>query len=154
VKRDYRRILGLVVAITLALGQSAGAVISTLDLTAQTPEQIANALVGAGVTISNVTYKGAANSAGTFTDGQAATGLARGVVLSTGDIANVIGPNLDEGMTTGNSLSISTSAGCKRRMNARVIRQLDPDRDLCGRITSLSARLLSQQIRPRRRSFE
>jgi hypothetical protein len=93
-------LLGLVVAIIVALGQSASAAISTQDLSTQTPAQIASVLVGAGVSISNVAYTGATNSAGTFTGGTGIIGFEHGVILSTGDIANVIGPNLEEGKST------------------------------------------------------
>src|SRR6056297_1521632 len=43
-----------------------GALTSTQDLSVQTAEQVAQALVGPGVTISNVNYIGADISAGTF----------------------------------------------------------------------------------------
>jgi hypothetical protein len=98
--RLRRTLLALVVAIIVAVGQSASASISTQDLSTQTAAQLAAVLVGAGVSISNVTYKGATNSAGTFNGGTGIIGLDHGVILSTGDIANVIGPNVDDGIAT------------------------------------------------------
>jgi hypothetical protein len=88
------------VAIAVALGQSASASISTQDLSTQTAAQLASVLVGAGVSISNVVYTGATNSAGTFTGGTGIIGFPSGVILSTGDIANVVGPNVAEEITT------------------------------------------------------
>ena len=53
-----------------------------------TPTQLVqNVLVGGGVTISNVTYTGGANSKGSFTNGATTNlGLGSGIVLTTGTV--------------------------------------------------------------------
>ncbi len=55
--------------------------------TAMTPQQLVqNVLVGTGVTVSNITYTGAAGSIGQFTTGSTPTnlGLTSGIIMSTG----------------------------------------------------------------------
>lgn len=75
------------------------------DLTGHiTPEDLASMLVGAGVTVSNVTYKGADIAAGTFTGGSEVVGFDSGVILSSGSLMNVIGPNQYDNISTNNSL--------------------------------------------------
>jgi hypothetical protein len=64
------------------------------DLTgALTPQDLAESLAGAGVTVSNVTYVGAEVAAGTFTGGTGIVGFESGIILSSGAANNVIGPN-------------------------------------------------------------
>jgi len=58
-----------------------------------TPEQLIANLLGSGVTVSNISYSGTDVSAGTFTGGDGIVGFEAGLVLSTGTIANVPGPN-------------------------------------------------------------
>jgi ASPM-SPD-2-Hydin domain-containing protein/centrosomal CEP192-like protein/NHL repeat-containing protein len=78
--------------------------LTTDDLTDESlnPTAIAQALVGTGVTVSNVTYTGAAQAAGTFAGGQSIFGFDSGVILSSGSLANSIGPNCDTGITANN----------------------------------------------------
>jgi hypothetical protein len=57
-----------------------------------TPTDIAQMLVGSGVTISNVQYTGAAAAVGTFA-GAADIGLNSGIILSSGAVTNINGPN-------------------------------------------------------------
>lgn len=58
-----------------------------------TAQALAQALVGPGVTISNVTYTGAQGAAGIFSADTTVLGLGSGIVLSTGSAKAVIGPN-------------------------------------------------------------
>ncbi len=58
-----------------------------------TPTDLASALVGSGVTVSNVTFRGQQISAGTFTDSGPVTGIASGIVLSSGCGKEVGGTN-------------------------------------------------------------
>jgi hypothetical protein len=51
-----------------------------------TPTDLVNALVGGGVTISNVTYTGANGAAGTFSGGTTSIGFDSGIVLSSGKV--------------------------------------------------------------------
>ena len=50
-------------------------------------------MVGTGVTVSNVTYKGGNNAAGVFSGGTGIIEFDGGVVLSSGDVSFVKGPN-------------------------------------------------------------
>ncbi|MBK8739964.1 MAG: choice-of-anchor L domain-containing protein [Betaproteobacteria bacterium] len=54
---------------------------------------LAQSLAGTGVAISNATLQGAPGTAGTFSGAAAGLDLDTGVVLSTGNVANVVGPN-------------------------------------------------------------
>jgi hypothetical protein len=78
---------------------SAASGMTTADLTTGlTAQSLANALVGGtGVTISNVTSTGAQRALGTFAGGSSIIGIDSGIILSTGDIRDVIGPNLTDG---------------------------------------------------------
>jgi uncharacterized repeat protein (TIGR01451 family) len=82
---------------------SASPGLTTEDLAGSlTPEDLASALVGSGVTVSNVTYVGPDVAAGSFTGGTGIIGFEDGVILSSGNIANVVGPNASDGITTAN----------------------------------------------------
>jgi hypothetical protein len=67
-----------------------------------TATDLANALVGSGVSVSNATFTGANVAGGTFTGGAAPIGFDSGVILSSGDIKNVVGPNQQDGITAAN----------------------------------------------------
>ncbi|GAB6614993.1 MULTISPECIES: choice-of-anchor L domain-containing protein [Bacillus] len=66
--------------------------VSTLDDNVNA-EQLAKKLVGDGVEIRNVKYKGANQAAGTFQAKQNIFGIEDGVILSTGNAKGIIGPN-------------------------------------------------------------
>jgi hypothetical protein len=57
-----------------------------------THDQVASAFTGAGAVITNIKITGSNLSVGTFTEGEG-IGLTNGVVLSTGDVADAVGPN-------------------------------------------------------------
>ncbi|MDE3150785.1 MAG: choice-of-anchor L domain-containing protein [Gemmatimonadota bacterium] len=65
-----------------------------------TATQLAQALVGPGVSISNVTYTGAPGAAGLFASDTGVVGIGDGIVLSTGAAKSVIGPNQFDNTTT------------------------------------------------------
>lgn len=67
-----------------------------------TPQQLVNdVLVGNGVSASNVTFSGSALSIGKFSNGSSTNiGMDEGVIISTGNIANAIGPNSFQNVTT------------------------------------------------------
>jgi hypothetical protein len=70
-----------------------------------TAAALANAIVGQGVQISNVTSSCADNAAGGFLiRGDVGIGIPSGIILSSGTIDNVVGPNIEEGITTINSM--------------------------------------------------
>jgi hypothetical protein len=59
-----------------------------------TPDDLVYTLVGKGITVSNVKYTGANAAAGVFDGGSGIIGFESGIILSSGDIMNVIGPNV------------------------------------------------------------
>ena len=66
------------------------------DLSTITPVDLVNALIGTGAdspTVSNVTYTGSLSAAGTFTDLTDVFGFEDGIVLSSGNIRSIVGPN-------------------------------------------------------------
>lgn len=64
-----------------------------------TPEHLAQALVGPGVTVQNVSYTGINRAAGLFSGGGTIIGFEEGIVLSSGCITNIIGPNTSPSAT-------------------------------------------------------
>ena len=77
--------------------------IETQDLSqGVTAQQMADQLLGGGITISNITHTGASPAAGRFTDACNVIGFNSGIMLSSGDISGVIGPNLEDGVSTAN----------------------------------------------------
>ena len=72
---------------------SAGQVVQ--DLTTTTPLSVAQQLAGPGVTVTNATFAGDQTAGGRFS-GIGAAGVGSGVVLSSGAVADVVGPNDSE----------------------------------------------------------
>jgi hypothetical protein len=62
-----------------------------------TAAQLASTLIGSGVTVNSAAFTGNATAAGLFDDPAASVGLSRGVVMSSGRISDVIGPNSSSG---------------------------------------------------------
>ena len=99
--------LWLAIGVLAAVASPAAiAGLTTQDLNTITPDQLASALAGPGVTISNVQLTGALVAAGVFAGGNDIAGgtdkigISDGVVLSSGNVASVMGPNLSESTTT------------------------------------------------------
>ena len=67
-------------------------------------DMLVSAIVGDGVAVSNISYRGNGVSAGTFTGGTGIIGFESGIILSTGSVRNVVGPNVEDGITRGNQL--------------------------------------------------
>ena len=102
--------------VTLASNDPAGPLVALVDVYgadnnfnitslvngATTAAKLAASLVGSGVTISNVKYTGAAVAAGTFSTTSNIIGFDNGIILSSGSVRNVIGPNCDSGITAEN----------------------------------------------------
>ena len=98
-------ILCLVPLLTMPSIAIASPGLSTQDLdTGLTPTDLANTLLGGGVSISNVVFVGANHTAGTFSGGTGIIGFESGIILSTGNISDVIGPNTADDTTTNNGL--------------------------------------------------
>lgn len=71
-----------------------------------TPTQLAQSILsGTGTTVSNVIYSGNSVSAGTFTTtNPAILGFSSGIMLSSGNVSSVVGPNISDATTTVNGL--------------------------------------------------
>ena len=80
---------------------SVPAALTTQDLTTGiTPDDLANTLVGSGVTVSNVTYVGSNTAAGLFSGGTGIIGFEDGIILSSGNMNDIVGPNQSDSTST------------------------------------------------------
>jgi gliding motility-associated-like protein len=61
---------------------------------------LVNQLIGPGISVSNATINTQAAAAGTFQSNGSNIGLPGGVLLTSGEVANAIGPNISTGITT------------------------------------------------------
>ncbi len=94
-------------AAVFSFAASAQLVVAPIDGTTVTPESLANSLLsaGSGITITNVIYTGANGATGAFSGGSGIIGIASGVVLTSGSVDNVVGPNNDPGASTSNGVA-------------------------------------------------
>lgn len=101
-------IFTLVVCLSFTTSQSvvlaADANLSVVDMSNLTPEDLVTSLLGDGVTVSNVEFTGSNVAAGKFSGGSEIIGFDSGVILSSGSVHNVIGPNQEDGATGVNDL--------------------------------------------------
>ncbi len=67
-----------------------------------TAQQLVDTLAGGGVTVLNPTFGGAANSRGVFTTGPNPTnlGISSGIIMSSGNVIDAVGPNNMMGTST------------------------------------------------------
>src|SRR5436190_10290968 len=72
-----------------------------------TPDSMAQSLLagGSGINIVSVQYSGANNASGTFSGGNGVIGFPTGILLTTGSVANVVGPNGSEAIGTSNGVA-------------------------------------------------
>jgi YVTN family beta-propeller protein/cysteine-rich repeat protein len=91
-------------ALCLALLPRSGSAVTGTPLSPPTltPDHLAQTLLGGGggVTVSNVQFTGNPLAGGTFDGGAGSIGLDAGVVLSSGTVAGVAGPNDSDGQST------------------------------------------------------
>lgn len=66
---------------------------------------VQNVLLGGGLTATGITYTGSANSKGTFNGAASNIGFVSGIILTSGDLNNPIGPNNMSGASTANALA-------------------------------------------------
>lgn len=104
--KKWVRVLSiLVVCMAPFIGAPADAGVTVQDLgVTLNPEDLVFALIGNGVTVSNVSFKGENHAAGTFSDEAGTIGFKEGIILSSGKIAHVIGPNNSPAMGWANNL--------------------------------------------------
>jgi hypothetical protein len=87
------------------VGSFAPTALATTDLTqGVTPANLVGILLGPGITASNVTYNGAPVAAGTFAGGTGIIGFESGIVLGSGCISNIVGPNTSDSISCDNNL--------------------------------------------------
>lgn len=79
----------------------ASASLLVTDLNSISKENLANTLIGTGITISNVVYSGDPRAAGTFSGGANIIGIESGILLSSGRVIDVVGPNTFDDTSTG-----------------------------------------------------
>ncbi len=94
--RTYKSILSVATMLMLSTGLT-WAQLVTSDLTVVTPNDLAASLVGPGVSIHNVAYTGSGVPAGLFAGGTGIIGFEDGIILGSGDIGMVVGPNTSGG---------------------------------------------------------
>lgn len=135
-------VLVTIVLLTSLLPASAGAQPTGLVTEDQsgglTPDQLAGQLVGEGVTVSNVTFTGAAEAGGRFTGGDGIVGFPGGIILSSGRVADVAGPNDQTGSGFAHSTpgdpdldALASAGGTEYRTLDAAVLEFDfvPDRD-------------------------
>ena len=94
-----KRILqGVALLSTAMICQTASALV--IDSTSTDGAAMAAALVGSGITISNVSYIGGANQSGFFSGGSSVLGIDTGLILTTGDAQDAPGPNSSSSTST------------------------------------------------------
>jgi uncharacterized repeat protein (TIGR01451 family) len=74
--------------------------LQTKDLSALTPDDLVLAILGPGISYSNVQYTGSPLAAGIFSGGDGIIGFDGGIVLGTGTVKSVTGPNKSDTTTT------------------------------------------------------
>ncbi|MFB3737963.1 MAG: choice-of-anchor L domain-containing protein [Candidatus Velamenicoccus archaeovorus] len=133
-----KRVLGSLVTLATAaafsvampLHAAADPGLSTQQLSETlTPADLAQQLAGTGVTVSNVSFTGADVAAGRFMGGgtgaDAIVGFDQGVVLSTGQIASVVGPNQSDSTGTDDGMAgdadLSALVGDQPTFDAAVL---------------------------------
>lgn len=97
-----RLVQGIAFLSTAVVCQTASALI--IDSTSTDGTAMANELLGAGISISNVNYIGDANQSGFFSDGASVLGIGSGLIMTTGSAFDAPGPNSSD------STSVNTSA--------------------------------------------
>lgn len=87
--------------ISLGAGSAHAISITTTD----DANTLANAILGSGITASNITYNGVAIASGTFTGGLSSIGIDKGIILTSGNANHAVGPNTLDNATGNNGLS-------------------------------------------------
>ena len=97
------------IAILLALGLPAIAAHANPGLTVTplggtlTAADLVDALVGPGISTTNETYVYVSQASGTFSGGTGIIGFESGVLLTSGNVHNVVGPNQFDALGTGST---------------------------------------------------
>lgn len=126
----FKKTLLLQIAIVLCGFQLKSQV---LQVTQETPQNLVNnVLLGSGVTVSNITFQGAAVQFGSFNGAGTNLGLQNGVLLATGEISVAVGPNNSGSLTVGTGVDLpgdqdlATAAGVTiTNINDKAILEFD-----------------------------
>jgi len=97
----YSSVAALIAVLAVATPAGASGVTTDDLVGGPTATQIAQALAGPGVAISDVTYTGAERAAGTFSGGTGNVGIASGIVLSSGNVQTRGGDTPDDPCSRG-----------------------------------------------------
>lgn len=90
--------LTIMLVVMLGFATQANAGLSVTDST--DGNALASSILGSGITISNVSFTGSATQSGFFTGGfSSGLSIDKGILLTSGDAANAIGPNNSDGIT-------------------------------------------------------
>ncbi len=99
----FKKLQSTVVVLLLIIVCSAKAQLTTS--TSLTPAQLVqNVLLGGGITATNITYNGAPFAIGDFNGINSNIGLPGGVLMTSGDVINAVGPNNSSSSTASNGL--------------------------------------------------
>ena len=103
-KKKFLAVLAIIGIVTFSMVATSSAIVITAMDSAY---NLAQALAGDGVTVSNVSYVGANSASGYFTGGiDAGLGFDSGIVLTSGAAANLNGTtNTSDGISTSNGLA-------------------------------------------------
>jgi len=124
-------LLGLAAVLWITTPTLAAKALLVEDLTGTlTATDLANELVGSGITISGVTFTGAPAAGGRFSDPDAVIGFDSGIILGSGSVLDVVGPNISDSTGTGNG-----TPG-------------DPDLDALSSVTTFDAAVLEFDFVP------
>lgn len=96
-----------ILGITFTLGLAGNAKAFTITPT-NSGTNLADSIVGEGITVTpgSINYTGADGAAGFFTNGTSSgIGLKSGIVLTTGQASDAVGPNSNDGTTTNNGFA-------------------------------------------------
>ncbi len=98
VKNLSKSLLGTLLAASCYLNTAHAGLVVTQNNDAN---QLVNNILGSGISTSNITNTGASGAFGTFTGGTSAgIGIESGIMLSSGNVVDAIGPNNLDGTTT------------------------------------------------------
>ncbi len=98
-------------ALFLSLGpfSAVSAALNVTPLADRPPEDLVTALLGTGISVFNIEYQGTTLSAGFFTGGEAVIGFESGILLTSGGVTDVVGPNETSSTT---NFNIHEFPGC------------------------------------------
>jgi len=125
ITKHYKPLIRSICAYLLVLPMSLFAQLTVSQQNASTLVQ--NVLVGSGVTVSNISFQGAASMIGSFDGSSSNIGFSSGIIMSTGKIQDAPGPNQETGSgaemnVNGNAMLDNILTGDNQTLDAAVLR--------------------------------